>query len=237
MDRFGASVTTDSRAVEILTTQGWLSRVDADFQQAILNVAVLRQKAATHSISYAGDDAGCVYGVIDGQVDFTSGVSSINAPIGDIALPGDWWGFRPLRGNPRAIHAVARTDLLLAEIPLSKITAMLTEHPEWWRHINTLNSLKQERWGGGMIDMTIRSSRLRCIAVLLRLAGCRDAAINTESATIHFTQEQLSAAANISRYPAGTILRGLAKSGHVSLGYGTITVLRPAELCAMVDEA
>lgn len=217
---------------------GWLSSVEPDFQQALLNVATLRNKAASESISYAGDGAGCVWGVIVGQADFTSGVSSINAPIGDIALPGDWWGFRPLRGNPRAIHAVARTDLLLAEIPLSKITAMLADHPGWWRHINTLNSIKQERWGGGMIDMTIRSSRLRCIAVLLRLAGCRDAtSSSTESATIHFTQEQLSAAANISRYPAGTILRGLAKSGHVSLRYGTITVLRPADLRAMVDDA
>lgn len=202
-----------------------------------MSAATLRNRPAGQSISYAGDDDGYVWGVVDGQVDFTSGVSSINAPVGDIALPGDWWGFRPLRGNPRAIHAVARTPLLVAEIPLSVITAMLAENPGWWRHINALNSLKQERWGSGMIDMTIRSSRLRCIAVLLRLAGCRDADNNTAPVTIHFTQEQLAAAANISRYPTGTILRGLAKAGFVGLGYGTITVLRPADLCAMINDA
>jgi hypothetical protein len=73
------------------------------------------------------------------------------------------------------------------------------------------------------------------IAVLLRVAGCRYAGRNAPAVKIHFTQEQLAAAANISRYPTGTILRELAAAGLVELGYGTITVMKPTLLRAMVE--
>lgn len=230
----GARVSSDRRAVEILAGCGWLSHVDAAFRDALLDVAVLTRRAAGQSISFAGDETGSIWGIIEGQVDLTSGVSAVDAPVGDIALAGDWWGFRPLRGNRRALQSVARTPLLLAELPISQLSGMLNETPVWWRNIALLEALKQERWGVGMMDMAIKSSKLRCIAVLLRLAGCRQAGKDS-AVTIHFTQEQLAAVSNISRFPTGTILRNLAAAGLVGLGYGTITVLKPAELRAMVD--
>jgi len=228
-------VAHDARAVEILTGRGWLQHVDPEFSDALLQAAVLSAKPAGQSISYAGDTTGSIWGVVEGQVDLTSGISAVDTPIGELALPGDWWGFRPLRRDPRAIHAVSRTSLLLAELPLSHLAAMLGKTPGWWRNIATLEALREYRWGGGMVDMMIRSSRLRCIAVLLRVAGCRYAGRNAPAVKIHFTQEQLAAAANISRYPTGTILRELAAAGLVELGYGTITVMKPTLLRAMVE--
>jgi CRP-like cAMP-binding protein len=202
----------------------------------VLQASTLRQVNAGQSLSFAGDEDGYVRGIIAGQVDFTSGVSAVDAPITDIALPGDWWGFRPLRGVPRAIHAVARTDLLLAELPLRNLSAMLQSNPGWWQQIAIIIAMKEERWGSGMVDLTIRDSRLRCVAVLLRLANCRHAAADVAPVTIHFTQEQLAAAANLSRFPTGTVLRDLARAGLVRLGYGTITVLGAARLCRMVND-
>lgn len=231
----GVRVATDRQAVDILSSRGWLAHVDEGFRDALFDASVLTEKRAGQSISYAGDEAGCAWGIIEGQVDLTSGVSAVDASIGDVALAGDWWGFRPLRGNRRAIHAVARTHLLLAEITHVQLTELLKITPVWWRDIATLEAMKQERWGGAMMDMTLKNSKLRCIAVLLRLSGCRQATADTPPVTIHFTQEQLSAASNISRYPTGTILRGLAAAGLVGLGYGTISVLKPAHLRAMVE--
>lgn len=238
MDRvLAGTAASDRRAVEVLCTNGWLSMVDQDFRHALLKTAKVRQIPQGQSVSYAGDEQGSAWGVIVGQVDFTSGVSSINTPIAEIALPGEWWGFRPLQTGPRAVHAVARTDLIVAEIGLGQLAAMLNDVPVWWRHIALINGIKQERWGSGMVDLTIKNSRLRCIAVLLRLAGCRHAVAGTRPVTIHFTQDQLAAAANLSRYPAGTILRELARSGLIKLGYGTIELVQPAQMRAMIDEA
>lgn len=112
-------------AVDILVSRGWLASAAPGFCNAVLNDAHIREVRVGQSLSFAGDEDGYVWGIIDGQVDFTSGVSAIDAPIADIALPGDWWGFRPLWGNPRAIHAVARTNLVLAELPLRHLSAML----------------------------------------------------------------------------------------------------------------
>lgn len=221
----------------ILTGTGWLALTDSDFQQAVLARAIIKDVDATEALSFAGDEAGSVWGIVAGQVDFTSGVSAPDAPMCEIGLPGDWWGFRPLRGGSRAIHAVARTPITVATVGLTQMNALLNEVPGWWRHIALLNALKHERWGNGMVDLTLRDSRLRCIAVLLRLAGCRSADNDDKAVTIHFTQEQLAAAANMSRYPVGVILKDLTHTGHLSTGYGTITILRAGSLRAMIDQS
>lgn len=220
----------------VLTEAGWLSQTDADFQQAMRERAMIKDVDATEALSFAGDEAGSVWGIVAGQVDFTSGVSAPDAPMCEIGLPGDWWGFRPLRGGTRAIHAVARTPVTVATIGLNQMNALLNEVPGWWRHIAMLNALKHERWGSGMVDLTMRDSRLRCIAVLLRLAGCRFADNDDKVVTIHFTQEQLAAAANMSRYPVGVILKDLVRSGYLATGYGTMTILRAGSLRAMIDQ-
>lgn len=231
------ALASNPAAVDALVSGGWLSAVEPGFREAVLANSHVRQVPMGQSLSFAGDKDGYVWGIISGQVDFTSGISAVDAPVADIALPGDWWGFRPLRGNPRAIHAVARTDLVLAELPLRQLSAMLEAQPGWWQQIAMIIASKEERWGSGILDLTIRDSRLRCIAVLLRLANRRHVTADGPPVTIHFTQEQLAAAANLSRYPTGTILRGLAKMGLIRLGYGTITVIAAAELCRMVDGA
>lgn len=234
---FAGTVASDPEAVRTLASQGWLASADPAFRDAILAASQIRQVQMGQSLSFAGDADGYVWGVISGQVDFTSGISAIDAPVADIGLPGDWWGFRPLYGNTRAVHAVARTRLVLAELPLRQLSAMLHSNPRWWEQVAMIFAAKEERWGSGMVDLTIRDSRLRCIAVLLRLANCRHVVTAIPPVTIHFTQEQLAAAANLSRYPTGTVLRDLARAGLIRLGYGTITIIAAAELCRMVNEA
>lgn len=228
---------SDRDGFDIFRTRGWLTHVDRDFADALLDRAVIKRFAPGQSLSFAGDEHGSIWGVVEGQVDFTGGVSLLDAPVSDIALAGEWWGFRPLQTGPRAVHAVARTEVTVAAVSLTFLSALLNQHPGWWRHIATVTALKQERWGSGMLDMTIKDSRLRCTAVLLRLGHCRYPADGNQPVTIAFTQDQLATAANLSRYPTGTILRDLAKAGLVRLGYGTITILEPAKLRNMVNEA
>jgi CRP-like cAMP-binding protein len=103
-------------------------------------------------------------------------------------------------------------------------------------HVSGTHAIKEMRWGIGMADLLIRDSQLRCIAVLLRLADRRHTMADGPPVTIHFTQEQLAAAANLSRYPAGKLLRELARRDLIKLGYGTITIIAAAKLRQMVDE-
>jgi [acyl-carrier-protein] S-malonyltransferase len=80
----------------------------------------------------------------------------------------------------------------------------------------------------------IRDARQRCIAVLLRLADCRhrDPAAPP---TIIINHADLAAAANMSRHPAGEVLRELDSLGLIALGYGRVTIIDAAQLRAIVD--
>jgi hypothetical protein len=45
-----------------------------------------------------------------------------------------------------------------------------------------------------------------------------------------FTQDQLAAASNMSRYPTGELLRDLERQQLVSIGYRSVTIISPIAL-------
>ena len=94
------------------------------------------------------------------------------------------------------------------------------------------------RYAGGLGDMMIRNTNERCAAVLLRLADCRrrDRELGLP-VTIHCSQDEFAAIANLSRQRAGIILRDLVNRNYVELGYRTITVVSAGPLRSMIDQS
>ena len=217
----------------VLLQRGWLSRLPADVQRALLDAAVWREIAEGQTFNRGGDEEGGIWGVARGQIDAVSAVSAPDTPIADTFLPGRWGGFGPVFGHPRAAHGTARVATLVALVPQARIMALLTDNPGWWAHFGALAFEDARRYGGALGDALIRDPRRRAIAVLLRLADRR--LDGEDPTTIIFTQDQLAAAANMSRYPAGEVLRGLEAEGAITLGYRSITINNPAAMRAMVD--
>lgn len=217
-----------------LQSGGWIGRQPEAFRAALSDILIWREVEAGGTINHAGDDDGGMWGVARGQVDLCVALSVSDSPLSDIDLPGQWGGTGPIFGRPRAANGTVRTASLIAFAPLPKLQAMLRGHPEWWECIGQLAIEYAFRYGGAVGDLMIRDARRRCIAVLLRLADCRrtDAAVLP---TIILSQGDLAAAANMSRLPAGAVLRELDELDFIDLGYRQITIRNAAAMRAIVE--
>ena len=225
-------------AARLLTDAGWLSRQPLEFQQRLVAAGEWREVEAGTTINRAGDDSGGVWGIAAGQMNMTSALGVSGSPVGDIQLPGSWGGVGPIFRRPRGADATARMQSLVLYVPQARLQRLLAENPAWWQAMGELATDLAFRYAGGLGDMMIRNTNERCAAVLLRLADCRrrDRELGLP-VTIHCSQDEFAAIANLSRQRAGIILRDLVNRNYVELGYSTITVVAAGPLRRMIDQS
>lgn len=224
----------DPADIARLLSGDWISRQPQAFQRALLAIAVWRHVEAGTTINRAADEAGGIWGVARGQIDIASALGVPGSPVGDLSLPGQWGGAGPIFGRPRGADGTARVASLVAMVPLHRFQALLRDNPGWWECVGQLANHLSFRYGGMVGDLLIRDSRQRCIAVLLRLADCRHRNPPTPL-TIILNHADLAAAANLSRHPAGEVLRELDALGLIELRYRQVTILDAPALRAIVD--
>ena len=213
---------------------GWLGRQPATFQSALIADVTWRHADVGTTINLAGEEVGGIWGIAKGQIDIVSAIGVAESPIADIHLPGTWGGMAPLYGRARVSNGTVRVPALVASVPLIRLKSLLSSHPEWWECIGQLTMEFAVRYGGATGDLLIRNSRQRVIAVLLRLADCRQCDPVTPP-TIILSHNDLAAAANMSRHLAGETLRELADQQLIELGYRQVTIIKAAALRALVD--
>lgn len=224
----------DAADIEALQSGDWLRSQPEVFRNALIEAAVWREIKAGTTINHGGDAVGGMWGVARGQVDMSSALSTADSPIADIHLPGRWGGTGPIFGKPRAADGTVRVASLIAFVPLPRLQVLLHQNPEWWQCLGQLAIEYAYRYGGATGDLLIRDSRLRCIAVLLRLADCRHHD-PLRPPNIFLSQIDFAAAVNMARHTAGEVLRQLRAAGHIELGYCSVTIRDAAALRAMVD--
>jgi CRP-like cAMP-binding protein len=223
--------------LERLAQNGWLARTEPGFRDALLALARWHSAPAGAQLTVAGDDSGDLIGVAEGTIAVTIGVGVASAPVIHLAQGVVWLGYGPLvMPIRRPVASVARTPLTYATFPQGRVVALLRERPAAWQALAQLVGEFALLVSVMAADLLIPVSEQRCAAVLLRLGGQRFAgAQNTAEVLVPVTQEELAAAANLSRNSAGAILRGFAARGWVETGYGGIRLLAPARLRALLD--
>lgn len=222
-----------AQAENLFRTSGWLSRTASDFQDALLSDCHWQWFAAGEAISHGGDTSGGIFGLARGSIAIISALGAADVPILHITGAPFWYGANPLLDNaPRIVTVVARSRSLVARVPRHILAALLDESPGRWRFI------AQQMADIGILtmviatDLLIRDSRRRCIAVLLRVAGCRTGEEVTAIAAV--SQDDLAAMANLTRQTVGPILNELAAAGLVTVGYRSIVLHDAQTLREMV---
>jgi CRP-like cAMP-binding protein len=227
----------EQQARSTLSRMGWLSRMPADFREAVLALLVVRAHPPDTSFILAGDDGGGLWAVIHGQADLTSGNSTADSPPAHIGHAGSWWGPAPLFDRPRIASMTTRSEAILGQVPLPVMRQLLTMNPSWWRHIGDLVLDHADLAAGGLSDLLIPDSRRRCIAVMLRLCDCRRRDPDRPSPWgVTLPQEHLAEMANLSRQTVGPLLRDLATEELIELHYRGLTLRDPEKLRKIVDE-
>jgi CRP-like cAMP-binding protein len=218
----------------ILRHADWFAGTAPDFQAAVLAQCQWQWFATGETITHGGDTAGGMVAIARGAVSIIPAVGPADLPMIHIARAPFWLGSNPLVNHlPRLVSVIARSRCLLALVPEHGLGVLLAENPGWWRFValyltETVGLVSQVA-----ADLLIPDSRRRCIAVLLRIAGCRVA--GTAPAQAAMTRDELAGMANLSRQTIGPMLRGLADAGLVEVGYRVITLHDPAGLRAIAD--
>jgi CRP-like cAMP-binding protein len=216
---------------------GWLQTTPSDFSDRLLGNCHWRRLAAGTGIQHAGDRGQCITGLASGSISMATSMAVPDSAMVHIAHPGFWFGYVPLfTRSELSSSVVARSDVLLACISISHIDQMLAERPDWWRHFGMLATMEGNIAISVAADLTIRDSRRRCAALLLRAADRRfDDSSTSDAADAPLVQEELAAITNLSRTSVSKILLDLEKLHLIAIGYGHITITEPCQLRALVD--
>lgn len=218
-----------------LWSEGWVATLPVAFRRDLLAAINWREFAQGESLGWAGDGGGGLWGISLGHVGLASANRLPGMSIGHVAHAGTWWGVGPLLGFERAADATALTPVSAACVSIRTMRRLLELHPEAWRNLGVLAHESAILFGTATSDLMIRSSELRCVAVLLRLAGQRGVVVRARVASIPVSHDQLASMANLSRATTGEILRSLRRRGLVELGYSEIRISRPDKLAQVLD--
>ena len=226
------------KRIQVLRTEGWLSLTPPEFRSAILSRCGWQSYDPGAPIQTGGEESGELIGLAQGVIEMRTILGPAETPIMHFAHPPFWFGYVPVfTDRPRRIAVSAKTKVWVGRVSQIDLSALLTERPQWWRHLFYLAIVYGDVSQTVAADLLIRDSERRCAAVLLRLGGRRfPTPDDKRPSEVQVTQSELAGAANLSRNSVGTMLHRLAARGLIELGYRGVTVVSPAALRALVDE-
>ena len=225
-------------ARKIVIGNGWLSLTPPSFQEVALDRCRLEEFKAGQSIFMAGDPPGGMYGLVAGGLGISIAPGERGPYFAHLATPGTWFGERSaIARAPRLIGLTATRDAQLLHLPLSRINEIVARDPAAWRLFALVTTGHIDMAIGACDDLMLRDHVKRCIAVLLRLGGCRYVSpTDFQRAEIDFSQDEIATLANVARTTVGRVVRGLEKAGHIEQRYRKIRILAPDSLRAMLRD-
>jgi CRP-like cAMP-binding protein len=212
-------------AHEIVLRRGWLSLTPQSFQRDVLDRCFLVRFEAGEFIYVVGDPPGGMFGLVSGGVSVS------------IARPGTWMGeAAAITGQSRRVGLSATRDTELLHLPLQEIREIVEKNPEAWRLFALITIGHLDMAIGASDDLMIRDHVKRCVAVLLRLGGCRQASpADFSPIEVDVSQEEMAVLSNVARTTAGAVLRKLEASGCIEQSYRRIRILTPDALRGMLQ--
>ena len=224
-------------AHEVVLRRGWLSLTPASFQRDVLNRCFLVRFEAGESIYVVGDPPGGMFGLVSGGVSVSIAPGERGPYFAHFAQPGTWMGeAAAITGQPRRVGLSATREAELLHLPLQEIHEIVDRNPEAWRLFALITIGHLDMTIGASDDLMIRDHVKRCLAVLLRLGGCRQASPADRSPIeVDVSQEEMAVLSNVARTTAGAVLRKLEATGYLEQSYRRIRILAPDALRGMLQ--
>lgn len=220
----------------LLRPDEWFAAQPQDFRDALEGIGTKRVLPAGTPL-YRAEEWGGMYGVVSGCLEIRIEFACSNLSALHFAYPEYYIGNRPLKtGTPYAVSVFARIDSEVSVIALQDMHRLVARNPEWWKCLATLTDHWFDVATCSGIDLMLRDSEARCIAVLLRLGGYRPfEQISEAPRFVPVTQQELAENTNLSRTRVNEILRLLDRTGLILRHYGGIEIARPVELQARLE--
>ena len=217
-----------------LRSTGWLSQCEDPFRETLLAESHWFRIDQGYPIARGGDVIGGIHGVADGDVGLVPAIAAPDAGLIHVDRAPFWFGLQPfVFGTGRQVTVMARTSCLVAHVSQTVLAAILKRHPEGWRML-LMQSVAQTGVAiQAVADLLLADRHRRLGAVLLRLAGARNA--GSTAHPVLCSHEELAAMCNLSRSSVAGVLRLFQKDGLVEVAYRSIRLRDPDGLRLMVD--
>jgi len=207
-----------SRARDILSNVGWLSRQPEPFQEEVFRRLVPMRYAAGDIIYRVGDPLGGIYGCVSGAVIAKGAPPRALPQILHILTPGGWTGEGSfLSREPRRIELQAALDTQAVYLPLDVMDAMAARDPQAIRYFVQMMIVNLDIVLHASYDLQDPDEHRRIARALRRIMAL-------ENVPIPLAQAALGILSNASRKTVNAALQRFEKSGWVKRGYRSITI-------------
>jgi CRP-like cAMP-binding protein len=216
---------------------GWLKHVPLGLADKLLKAARKRRFDAGEVIYAVGQDQQSLFGIHTGQVRMFISVNEQPLRFAHVAGPGFWFGeFEFIMARPRIMEMVATKRVEVSELTREMFDPLARQDPEAWHAVARLTALNQAINLGAADDLILKESLPRLAAVLLRLAGYRNAFQGTPPMDqIPVTQRELADSAGLSLSKTTALLSNLVKEGAIATDYGSIKIRNEEYLKALLS--
>lgn len=213
---------------------GWLGDLPRDFADSFVAIGRWVRLDRGQIVFGNGEEGTYLYGIARGTARMHITMNEHEQRMGHIIGPGFWFGDAEfVAGIPRIMEVDAATDLVLLRVVLSDFRQLAQAFPDAWRWISLLVVQHMFISIGAADDLMLADARKRLAAVLLRLSGRRLGHLASPPINIiPATQQELAAAANLSRASAGRILKEMEEMGEISIEYGALQIRDAGALAA-----
>jgi CRP-like cAMP-binding protein len=220
-----------SRARDILSSVGWLSRQSEPFQDEVFRHAVPVQFVAGDVIYRLGDKPGGIYGFVSGAVIASMAPGRSIPHILHVLTPGGWTGEASfLSREPRRIELKAALDTKAVYLPLDAMDHMTARDPRVLRNFVQILIINLDTVMRASYDLQDPDEHRRIARALRRV-------MTLENTPIPLAQAALGILANASRKTVNAALQRFEKSGWVKRGYRSITITNMKRLTRFAESA
>ncbi|MGF1560661.1 MAG: Crp/Fnr family transcriptional regulator [Geminicoccaceae bacterium] len=214
-------------ALEKLEQRGWYAERAPAARRRLAGIARLRRLARGEPVYLAGDRPNGVFALVEGALDVAVARGGKEIYVGYRAEPGFWFGdLAVIARRPRLVSCYAAVDSTLLHLPDDALNALLDSDPALVRDFYLLSYRNIDTALALLANLSTMSSDRR---VAERLLHHHDESADAEG-WIELSQAELAEMVALSLPTLQRVLRRLARSGWVELGYGRMRVADPVGL-------
>ena len=167
-----------SRARDILSSIGWLSRQPANFQAEVFKRATSVKFAAGEVIYRLGDPLGGIYGIVSGAVIATVAPPRETPHLLHVLMPGGWVGEGPfLSREPRRLGLQAAIDSSALYLSLDQMDQMAGRDPMTTRRFTQIMMMNLDIVLRAFYDLQEPDEYRRIALALRRVAALENTPI------------------------------------------------------------
>lgn len=214
----------------ILRSGRWFHELPKALAQQLTALARVQQLAPGEAVFVCGDPPGGLYAVLRGTLSISGagGGPRARSTLLTLLESPAWFGELSLFDlSPRSHDVYATEPSCVLQVPLAPLLEWLELHPEHWRSLALLVTLKLRQALATLEDQSVLAAPQRLARRLVTMAEDYGLRLDTTQSRrmLNLSQEQLARMLALSRQTTNQILQDLQQRGMIRLYRGKLEIL------------